>query len=63
VIVPFVFLPRGRIFERVLGEALSQGRITPELSLALNDRAVKLAHVYEAVMILVVVALMVFRPF
>jgi uncharacterized membrane protein len=62
-IVPFVFLPKGKVFASLLEEALAEGRITSELTTALDDRAVRLAHVYEAVMILVVVALMVFKPF
>lgn len=63
LIVPFIFLPRGKIFEAALERALAQGQITPELRTSLADPVVKAAHIYEAVMIVVIVALMVFKPF
>jgi hypothetical protein len=62
-IVPIIFVPRGKVFDVVLERALSEGRITTELLTALDDPVVKLAHIYEEVMILVIVALMVFKPF
>jgi hypothetical protein len=63
IVVPFIFVPRGKIFDGVLKEALSEGRITTDLLAALDDRVVKMAHIYEEVMVLVVVGLMVFKPF
>lgn len=63
LIVPFIFLPRGKIFEAALEQALAQGHITPDLQTALADPVVKAAHIYEAVMIVVIIALMVFKPF
>ena len=63
VLVPVVYLPRGKKYEPLLQAALAEGRVTPELRAALDDRVVKLAHLYEEVMVIVVVALMVFRPF
>jgi uncharacterized membrane protein len=62
-IVPFIFLPRGKVFEATLKHALTAGQITPELRMALDDPVIKAAHIYEAVMLLVIVALMVFKPF
>ena len=63
VIVPTVFVPRGKKFDLALEAALAEGRMTPELRAALEDKVVKLAHLYEEVAIVVVVALMVFKPF
>lgn len=63
IIVPFIFVPRGKLFDVVLEKALAEGQITPELRAALDDKVVKLAHIYEAVMVIVIVALMVFKPF
>jgi hypothetical protein len=47
----------------VLQSALAEGRITPELRAAIDDPVVKLAHLYEQASVIVVVALMVFKPF
>jgi hypothetical protein len=62
-LVPAVFLPRGKKFEPVLQSALAEGRLTPELRAAMDDPVVKIAHLYEQVAVIVVVALMVFKPF
>lgn len=62
-IVPLIFLPRGKVFEAALEKALTAGQMTPELRTTLDDPIVKYAHIYEAVMLLVIVALMVFKPF
>jgi hypothetical protein len=61
-LVPLVFLPRGKVFERVLEEA-GDGPITPALAAALSDRAVALARTYERIVVVVVIVLMVTRPF
>lgn len=62
-LVPSVFLPRGKKFEPVLQSALAEGHVTPELRAAMDDPVVTLAHIYEQVAVIVVVALMVFKPF
>jgi uncharacterized membrane protein len=63
VIVPTIFLPRGRKFEPLLQAALSKGEITAELRAAMDDGVVKTAHIYEEVSVIVVVILMVLKPF
>ena len=63
VIIPTVFIPRGKIFDPILQDALTKGEITPELRAAMNDNAVKLAHIFEAVALIIITALMVFKPF
>jgi uncharacterized membrane protein len=62
-LVPLVFLPRGRVFEGALSAALAEGRVTPELRAALRDPAVAAARTYEKVVVIVVTALMVTKPF
>jgi uncharacterized membrane protein len=62
-IIPTVFIPRGRKFDPVLQAALAKGEMTPELRVAMDDHAVNLAHLYEEVALIVIVALMVFKPF
>ena len=63
VIIPTVFIPRGKRFEPILQEALVKGQITSELRAAMNDNTVKLAHRYEEVALIIVTALMVLKPF
>jgi uncharacterized membrane protein len=62
-LVPSVFIPRGKLFEPILQRALAEGRMTSELRTALEDQVVKLAHLYEGVSAILIVALMVFKPF
>jgi uncharacterized membrane protein len=61
--VPLVFVPRGKRFDPILREALAAGQITPQLRAALNDPVVRFAHWYEMISLVIVVFLMVFRPF
>ena len=63
LLVPLVFIPKGRAFRPLLDAGLSQGRITPELRLAIDDRTVALAHHLETAAVLVVLVLMVLKPF
>ena len=62
-IIPTVLLPRGKKFEPILQTALARGEITPELRTAMEDRAVKVAHLYEEIAIILITALMVLKPF
>jgi hypothetical protein len=61
--VPFIFLPRGKVFRVVLEDALAKGQMTPELRTHLNDPVVRLAHTYELVSMVAIMYLMVFKPF
>lgn len=63
LLVPTVFIPRGKRFRQLLDAALAQRRMTPELKAALNDPIVGAAHSYEIGMLIVVVALMTLKPF
>jgi hypothetical protein len=63
LLVPTVFIPRGKRFRQLLDAALAQRRMTPELNAALNDPIVGAAHSYEIGMLIVVVALMTLKPF
>jgi uncharacterized membrane protein len=62
-IVPGIFVPHNKKVEAVVQTALTEGRVTPELSMALNDRMNIWAHHVEEAIILVVAALMVLKPF
>jgi uncharacterized membrane protein len=63
VLIPTVFIPRGKKFEPILEAALAEERITPELHAAMDDKVVQNAHLYQEVSILVIIALMVLKPF
>lgn len=63
IIVPTVFLPHNRQLDSLLQDALAQGRVTPDLRTALNDQKNRLAHYAEEILVLIVTALMVLKPF
>jgi len=62
-LVPLVFLPRGRVFEAVLGEAETRGEYTDALRRAFHDPVVRAAHVYELGAVTVILVLMFTKPF
>ena len=63
VLIPSIFIPHNKKVEALLQTALTQGQITPDLSVALNDKVNKLAHYAEEAIVLIVAALMVLKPF
>jgi hypothetical protein len=63
VLVPTVFLPRGKVFEGALEDAKQRGEVTPGLHTALRDPAVRNARAAELVVIAVILVLMVTKPF
>ena len=63
VLIPAVFIPHNKKVESILQTALAEGRITPELSAALNDKKNQVAHHAEEIIILVITGLMVLKPF
>jgi hypothetical protein len=62
-LVPLIFLPRGRVFEAALADARARRSVTPELTVAFHDPWVAFARTYELVVVGIVVALMVLKPF
>src|SRR5262245_21849333 len=63
VLVPTVFLPHGKMFEAALEDAKRRGEMTPELRTMLRDPAVRNARAAEIVVVAIIVALMVTKPF
>ena len=59
----FFFVPRGKIFEPIMLDALAKGEITPELREQLHDPTMKRMHFLEVGGVVFVVILMVFKPF
>lgn len=62
-LVPLVFLPKGKVFEAALADAVAQGEITPALTSSLHDPLTGVAHTYEWIAIALVIVLMVVKPF
>lgn len=62
-LVPLVFLPRGRVFETALTEAVAAGEVTPALRAAFHDPVVRAAHVYELAAVTIILVLMLAKPF
>ncbi len=62
-LVFFVFLPRGKVFDRALQDALARGAFTTQLDSALTDHWVSAAHTYELAVVAVILILMVLKPF
>jgi hypothetical protein len=62
-LVPFVFLPRGKVFESSMAAAREAGVVTPQLRAAFGDPMIAFAHRYELGAVGIVVALMVLKPF
>lgn len=63
LLIIFIFLPRGRLFGQALDQALARGQVTGELTDAFRDKSVYASHVYELVSTLMVIILMVTKPF
>jgi uncharacterized membrane protein len=63
VLIPGIFIPHNKKVESLLQPALAEGRVTPELSAALNNRRNIMAHRVEEAIVLIVAALMVLKPF
>lgn len=61
--VPTIFIPRGKVFQAALDEAVDTGRITDRLSHAFRDPIVRAAHVWELIAIALIIWLMVAKPF
>ncbi len=62
-LIPMVFIPHNKNVEKVLQTALTKGQVTPELSVALNDRKNAIAHHAEEIIVLIIAALMILKPF
>jgi uncharacterized membrane protein len=63
LLVPIVFLPRGRVFDAALADARQRGEVTPALTEAFLDSAVSFARHAELIIVAVIIGLMVLKPF
>jgi uncharacterized membrane protein len=58
-----VFIPHNKKVEALLKSSLAEGRVSQELTAALDNRKNCLAHHVEEIIIILVAALMVLKPF
>ena len=63
VLVPTVFLPKGRRFALALEGARATGDVTPELRASFADPTLRAAHIAELAALAIIVVLMVLKPF
>jgi hypothetical protein len=63
LVPPLVFLPAGRAFAAARAAAHRAGTKTAELQHAFADPRVRAAHIAEFVLVIVVIGLMVLKPF
>ena len=62
-IIPLIFVPRGKAYEKALQDAAAKGAITPELRAAFQDPVVRWAHLWEEIALVLIIFLMVTKPF
>lgn len=62
-LVPLVYLPRGRTFATALEDADRQGEVTDRVRLAFRDPVLFAARAYELGAMVVVLVLMIAKPF
>jgi uncharacterized membrane protein len=63
VIVPLRLVDRRKERTRAVEEALAQGTITAELTAALNDKVVIRFRIAELIILVIIIVLMVTKPF
>jgi hypothetical protein len=63
VLVPLVYLPKGKVFDAALDEAVAAGAPTPAFDRAFSDRTVWATRWYERIVVAVIIALMITKPF
>jgi uncharacterized membrane protein len=60
---PLVFLPKGKVFEAAMAEAVTAGEPTPAFREAFADRTVWAARWYERIVVAAIIVLMITKPF
>jgi len=63
VFIAVVYPVKGRVIGAALADAKAKGLVTPELQAARNDRVLQWARSYELVAIVIVLGLMIAKPF
>lgn len=66
ILMVFVFavsVPKGKALGKAVGAAVGQGKITDELTAALNDSTFNTAAVIQDVLLTLIIILMILKPF
>lgn len=63
LMVALLFIPRGKAIGQTIGPAMAEGKITPALTTALNDNILNKGFIVQDVLILLIIILMVLKPF
>lgn len=61
-LVPFIFVPRGRMLEAAMRDAELRKEVTPSLRHAFTDPVVRIAHLYELGAATMILGLMFAKP-
>jgi hypothetical protein len=56
-------MPRGKLIGQQIGPALGRGTITAELTAAMNNPALKMGEIFEYTALVLIISLMVLKPF
>lgn len=62
-VIVLIYLPRGKIYDQALQDAVSRDEITPKLQATFHDPVVQWAHRWEEVALVLIIFLMVVKPF
>jgi hypothetical protein len=62
-LIPILFVPHNKKVQALLQTAFAKDSVAPELTATLDDQRNKIAHYAEEIIILVIAALMVLKPF
>ncbi|MCJ7771694.1 MAG: DUF2269 family protein [Desulfobacterales bacterium] len=62
-LMALIFIPRHKVFHKELHNAIVKGEVTQGLRKAFAGRAIKNGHIYELSVVMVIIFLMVVKPF
>ena len=63
VLVFSIVVPRSKAMGQALGAAMKKGEITPELTTAMNDQTLNTSFIIQDILLILIVVLMVLKPF
>ena len=62
-LMSLIFIPRHKVFHRELENAIIKEEVTQGLRNAFKGRAIKNGHIYELAIVMIIIFLMVVKPF
>lgn len=61
--IPLIFVQRSKGFDLVLKDAVAHGQMTPQLRAELDNKTIQFMYLAQVILPVVIVVLMVFKPF